>query len=417
MHLLIESIANKHVDLRPAPTARPLPSVICVELAHDPLLLGTQVAMIQLGGGVGSIVPENFVEYLIFFLCIVCGSVLWAMVVGTICAVLSTGDPHLIQFKQNMDTLNYFLEDMNMPQELRMRAREYLRNTKEIGKRASYNELVGILSPTLRSDVVTEMSAKTLENVWYFAPLNKDTLVELSVKLGRAGYAPKEKMPTIKLNILMRGVAAKSGNILTPVATWGEDMIVTAWALRDKRSVSALSFVEVATLSRSDLDAVLESFPEAKRLIQQAAIKIAMQRAVVVVSEYIKTSRGLASVEGRPPADPETFDMIEDQCSILKSFASVPEGLQILQMLTGKEWRDVDEAEAVAPTTEYGGSPTDRRQSVRQSSSGADGPSTAAVMARLDAAARERATLTNDVHALKSQLDEITKLLKLKAEV
>ena len=52
------------------------------------------------------------------------GSVLWAMVVGTICATLATGDPHTIAFKQNMDQLNYFLEDMQMPQELRIRVRE-----------------------------------------------------------------------------------------------------------------------------------------------------------------------------------------------------------------------------------------------------------------------------------------------------
>ena len=32
---------------------------------------GLYVAMIQLGGGVGSIVPENFIEYVVFFVCIV----------------------------------------------------------------------------------------------------------------------------------------------------------------------------------------------------------------------------------------------------------------------------------------------------------------------------------------------------------
>ena len=52
------------------------------------------VALIQLGGGVGSIVPENFSEYIVFLVGIIIGSVTWAMVVGTICATMATGDPY-----------------------------------------------------------------------------------------------------------------------------------------------------------------------------------------------------------------------------------------------------------------------------------------------------------------------------------
>uniref|UniRef100_A0A7S2CQW0 Ion transport domain-containing protein n=1 Tax=Haptolina brevifila TaxID=156173 RepID=A0A7S2CQW0_9EUKA len=89
------------------------------------------VSLLQLSGGVGSIVPENLEEYVLFIINILLGSVLWAMVVGTVCGVMTTGDPHSIKFKQDMDALNFFLEDMNMPSQLRMRAREYLRNCRE----------------------------------------------------------------------------------------------------------------------------------------------------------------------------------------------------------------------------------------------------------------------------------------------
>jgi hypothetical protein len=99
------------------------------------------VALIQLGGGVGSIVPQNFPEYLLFFVGILLGSVTWAMVVGTICATLSTGDPYTIAFKQNMDALNYFLDDMNIDPKLHVGAREYLRNTRDLYKKREYNNL------------------------------------------------------------------------------------------------------------------------------------------------------------------------------------------------------------------------------------------------------------------------------------
>lgn len=177
---------------------------------------GLYVAMIQLGGGVGSIVPENFAEYIIFLVGIILGSVTWAMVVGTICATLATGDPHTNAFKQNMDSLNYFLEDMQMPPELRIRAREYLRNGRDLIKKLSYNELVAGLSPDLRADIVLHMSAKTLEQVWYLRELEQAVRVELAMRLHREGFPPREKVSSVNLNILVRGVAAKAGNILTP---------------------------------------------------------------------------------------------------------------------------------------------------------------------------------------------------------
>eukprot|EP00966_Prymnesium_polylepis_P295922 6834585-Prymnesium_polylepis.2 len=55
------------------------------------------------------------------------------------------------------------------------------------------------------------------------------------------------------ISIVMRGVAAKSGAILTYGAHWGDDCIVKTAALRDTRHASALTYVEVATLTSDDL--------------------------------------------------------------------------------------------------------------------------------------------------------------------
>eukprot|EP00966_Prymnesium_polylepis_P157040 3628856-Prymnesium_polylepis.1 len=107
------------------------------------------VAMLQMGGGVGSIVPENFAEYVLWTICLLLGSVLWAIVVGTICGLTATGDrkrsgartidlriahtrshvraplrtAHEIKFRQSMDSLNYFLIDMDIPQPVRVKTR------------------------------------------------------------------------------------------------------------------------------------------------------------------------------------------------------------------------------------------------------------------------------------------------------
>ena len=69
--------------------------------------------------------------------------------------------------RQAMDGINFFLNDMNIPQELRVRVREYMRSTKELTKHASYNELVEQVSPTLRGELVLHMSEKVINNNTY----------------------------------------------------------------------------------------------------------------------------------------------------------------------------------------------------------------------------------------------------------
>jgi len=357
------------------------------------------VAMIQLGGGVGSIVPENLLEYIVFFLCILFGSVAWAGVVGTICAVLTTADPAVLEFRHNMDSLNYFLKDMNIPSDLRVRAREYLRNKRELYKTASYNEfLQNVLSPTLRIDVVAKMSGDMLtKTVWYLRELEKACLVELALKIERAVYAPREKVPLLGLSIVMRGVCARAGGILTPISTWGEDVIVTAPALRDKRPVSALTYVEIALLTRENFDEVLAGFPESARVIKNAAMKIAMQRAIVVVSAATKA---LKARQNNPQALAGRTPMM----ALLEGGAT-SNGAQldveaVIPLLTGKEVKTIEDLEGGGVGGEAGEEPGSPGRLGRDALKG--------VMSRLDA---QEATQK----ALGAKLDKVLELLEKKA--
>ena len=113
------------------------------------------------------------------------GSTVWALIVGTICGIVATGDPHATEFKQKMDELNYFMTDMNIDQTLRVRAREYYRQTRDLRKKLSYTDLIDRLSPTLRGEIVLQMSKKTLETVWYLRACEPYFLVELALVMVR----------------------------------------------------------------------------------------------------------------------------------------------------------------------------------------------------------------------------------------
>ena len=302
------------------------------------------VAMLQVGGGVGSIVPTNTLEYIFTTFSLLAGSTIWALIVGTICGIVATGDPHTTEFKQKMDELNYFMLDMNISQPMRVRAREYFRNTRDLRKKLSYADLLDRLSPTLRGEVVLQMSKKTLETVWYLRSCEPAFLVELAVMMEREGYAPREKIPSTNLCIVMRGVAAKAGNILTVSDHWGEDMIVSSMALRDMRHASALTYVEVGTIAREDLEEVLERFPVSERAIRQSAMKIAMQRAIVVISEFVRLQQAKAAGG--------TDSGREKLAGAVNVASALPGGVDgdpndasvILNMITGGKMKEIDSA-------------------------------------------------------------------------
>ena len=50
---------------------------------------------------------------------------LWAYVMGSACAMAATMDPEGVAFRTNLDALNYFMRDRNLPHEERIALREY----------------------------------------------------------------------------------------------------------------------------------------------------------------------------------------------------------------------------------------------------------------------------------------------------
>ena len=62
-------------------------------------------------------------RYILFFVALLAGSVIWAVVQGVVCGVITTGDPHLIEHRQTMDALNFLMADMDISKDVRFKVR------------------------------------------------------------------------------------------------------------------------------------------------------------------------------------------------------------------------------------------------------------------------------------------------------
>ena len=137
------------------------------------------------------------------------------------------------------------------------------------------------------------MSSKTTECIWFMRYVSDESRVELSQCLEREAYAPRERLQTDRLTILMRGVAAKGGVILTNTGVqgnlphWGEDIILNAEALKDRKPAAALTYVEVLSLQRADIDKVAAMFPDARTSIRKAAVYMGVRRSMCTIVDYV----------------------------------------------------------------------------------------------------------------------------------
>lgn len=114
-------------------------------------------------------------------------------------------------------------------------------------------------------------------------------LEDLSIFIQRESFCANEKIPAEpnQLIILMQGVATRGGAIIVVGGHWG-DVILTSPMLQDTRGAKALSYCEIATLSREALMSTLVGYPVSARTVRTASIKMGVARAMMVISMYAR---------------------------------------------------------------------------------------------------------------------------------
>ena len=306
------------------------------------------VSMLTLVGGVATITPLNIVEYFYFFAAILSGTILFAAVQGIICGVVTTGDPDEIQWRQQNDSLNFMMEDCKMDQEMRVNVRMYFRRAKKMLKRRAYEVLIdNTLSTELQGDVRYYISANFFKQVKWLSEVDRNFLEDLSIKIKRFAYAKKEEIPADEyLMVLGAGVASRAGAFLTAGSYWG-DIIISSVRLRDTRKATAVTYCEIGAISRYDLMDVAKKFPKAEEILKYEGLRLALERAMIVISVYAKTHKEArarskaaqekAAAEGRPQEDAKE---LMDPANALKYVLhphpdetwQEPEGLQTPEM-------------------------------------------------------------------------------------
>lgn len=212
-----------------------------------------------------------------------------------ICGVVTNGNPDETLWQQNNDALNFMMADTKLPSKDRMRIREYFAKSKKLFKRRSYGGLIDdCLSNEMQGDVRYLISQDIFTGVWWLRDLDREFLEDLSVKLGREAYAPREVITATSLAILTHGMAARGSAFMNPGMWWG-DIFLTSAKLRDATPVNCLLYCEVARLSRYDLLETAEKHPQVAQPLRLASLQVALKRTITLVA--LSQKRGRASTQ------------------------------------------------------------------------------------------------------------------------
>ena len=279
--------------------------------------------------GYGDVTPETDAERVVSIIAMCLGSAMYAYIVGNICGVIATMDQASTEFHATMDDLNLYMNENNLPRDLRIRLREYFMYCRHQQRQKYYQGLLTKMSPALRGEVTVFINRAWIDQVPFFCRKASSSLsiqithaehnqfiTEISMKLNALAFAPQELIiklgePASAMYIVQKGVVAKQGQVLSQGRFFGEDIIMKAG--RRPYLVRALTFVDCFSLRKKDLERILESadYSGMRKKIRRAALCESFKSNFIRLagmrhgaSQAIHDAD--ARADARPPKSPES---------------------------------------------------------------------------------------------------------------
>lgn len=213
-----------------------------------------------------------------------CG-IIWANIIGSICAIASSLDADNIAHENQMDSLNLMLYNFELPNFERMRIREFFQRRKVLNNKNRHVELLQCMSPDLQGTVARWVQSTLLQNVSVFRQVldNDAIIVGLFETFQYVMYPPKELVVKPGCFVTLRsGVALLTAQVLQPGSFWGvADIILSNPLLWENSKTLALSYLELQFLERDSFHSLIVKYPEEYRSVRKAAVWLAMKTAVL----------------------------------------------------------------------------------------------------------------------------------------
>ena len=227
------------------------------------------------------------------------GSSIFAYIVGAVTSTVATMGARQTEFYELMDSINLYMDEVQLPQPARIRIREYFRHRYNTGSLNADNNkgILQFLSPALQEAVATHTHASWIRDISYFATCPDDFVTKVAMSLETHTFAPHEVIIHLgeeadSMYIVKAGVCAAKGVIFTKGKVFGDDMVtsVTKPDLVSSRGYQAraLTFSDVYDLPKAALETLLASNPMVKEMVRKLSIKYIFRESVLGYNNAVK---------------------------------------------------------------------------------------------------------------------------------
>lgn len=263
--------------------------------------------------GYGDITPQSDVEYVVATLGTAVMAAIWAYLIGSMCGIVSTMEPHDVNFKRTMDDLNWLMHDQKIPHTLCIRLRRYFHETREATRRQAEGQIMVQMSPQLQGEFAHFTHKKWITKVWYLATMPDEVIVLMSKMLRTSVFSPQEDVVRDRtLFIVQRGLAVHGGKILISGDTWGEDLLLSNKVLRSRNYARSLSYLTVLELRIEDIVEMLRTYPETRAKLKWAQVQIAILRGVQKIAEVTRDLEKKGNLKQDRLSEQERLDFFVD---------------------------------------------------------------------------------------------------------
>lgn len=274
--------------------------------------------------GFGDVTPSTIPELTVSIIVMIVGAVTFAYFVGKMSANVQDANRASSRFHQCMRELNEFMVQRQLPPSLQTKIRAFFQYRHLSGKWGfDENALLKEMSPTMRASVILYNNKDAIRRVPWFADGEPDFLFRICACLHTIYCAPGELLIREgeigqEMYLLIKGqveIFNQTGTFHTVIEAkdaseakyFGE--VSALFGDRRLASVKAMSFLDVLSISKIDLDAVLEYFPALRHRIRSEGSRRRRRRIYVKVIAVVRLMN-LARTDKRVTTDWTVEDLL-----------------------------------------------------------------------------------------------------------
>jgi len=246
--------------------------------------------------GYGDINPTTDIERVYEIFAMLVGTSVFAYVVGSLVTIVSNMDRKSNEYHEFMDHLNEHMLEMNLSEDLKNKVRKFFTFQQSSNDMGRYRQILSQLSPAIRGDVARAHCGKWLNLIPFFHEAPIQFIQGIALRLDLETYPQSETIQVEgeqceQMCIVQRGLVGGKGRVFNTGKVFGE---ILSGPGVNTYSARALTYTDVYTLSRVDLERTCQQFPVMRQRLHNMGMRRTSKNAVTdFTSAWKRYKRGL----------------------------------------------------------------------------------------------------------------------------